>query len=869
MASKTKVPPGHNYPRGFGEFTLLELLGEGRTGEVHLALRPVEPSEARTQRLPIGRKEICVVKTVRSGSASDPGLLDRFLDETTAIRRLNHPNIVRMLDAGVLGKDYFLAFQFISGRNIKQIQTRANALGIVVPAGVIVHVISEALEALRYAHGQRDSRGATRLIHRDISPQNIMVGFDGHTRLTDFGLSVLFGEIDPTRPDLMLGNLRYKSPEMVRARVADPRSDLYAVGAILYELLSNEQFHRDVSDEDVGRAAMSNNHRPAGWDRLHRRWQKVLHKVLEDASVDRYPDATAFRKALLKAAMSDGVDLAYIHEQSRQFMHTIFGDEEVAERETIKNAGHIAETRSVLSESQVGNKEENTVQTSGSAVIRMQVCEAVRELVDASPAAASRWARSDRPVFDTLLDDEIDESLILQGCCAALSLPPVPQAWLSMPPPWTGKLDHERCESLGIVPVGPPSDRINLAFSMPEFVGEGDDWLPPHAKFLISSTGYTQVMRNAPASTEEPALIDSPSSDDTIKAGLEAPTSVQAIEQLGSGISLVSDQEESSNEEPTEQDSVAPAIDTDKTPFVASGDIESVTAPTDGPQPVSSDPDRSSGGASSVFALRPEAVRPAMNSGEFRRPKSGLFREVVSSPVNPPSLSPPSPEAPVTNAPKVIRGATIARMASLDPDIEPEAARPSPQRIVSVAGPPDVLRSVDARSVPIASPSAVTLLSKERLRSLALFAAGGVTVLALNSLFSSNGSGERHPVSPAPATLEPSPLPPLSPPVGAGATRKTTRRLDINERQRQHIQNAQRLDDNGAINELSLAIRLDPRTLEARDALLARARRYIAVKKADKAEEDIKRLMSRDDVIDIRESVKLLSNSIGSGASAP
>ncbi len=348
-ATSLTVEP-NDLPRPFGDFTLLRLIAQGGMGAVFLSLRPVEVEESRMRHLPEGQEEVCVVKTVRSDLKADREAVGRFLDEARVVQKLTHPRIARTLDAGVIDKTYFLALEFISGRNLRDVHTRAQKLGIALPEPLIVHVVSEMLEALDYAHKLKDPDNGQPLniVHRDVSPHNVMLGFDGNTRLIDFGLAAHELKRELTRPGVMVGKLRYNAPEQVRDRALDGRSDVYSAAVVLYEFIANERFYEGLPEEQVWRVAMKGDHRPRSWRDIDIEWRHLLDVALQNDPEKRYRDAREFRMALLDVAEAKGIDLARMRKAAKRFMAEIFEREQVQEREMILQATGIAEARTQL-----------------------------------------------------------------------------------------------------------------------------------------------------------------------------------------------------------------------------------------------------------------------------------------------------------------------------------------------------------------------------------------------------------------------------------------------------------------------------------------------------------------------------------------
>ncbi len=337
----TSLESLNKLPRPFGPFTLIRLIAQGGMGQVFLALRPVkgEPTD-----------EVCVVKTVRTDLREDREAIGRFLDEARIIQLLDHPCICHTLDAGVIDRTYYLALEFISGRNFRDIQTRAQKLKRQVPDDVIFHGMVQMLEALAYAHAFSDARTGASLgvVHRDVSPHNLMLGFDGHVKLIDFGLAAHTLKRELTRPGIMVGKLRYNAPEQVRDRALDGRSDVYSAGVLLYELLVGERFYEGLSEEDIWRVAMKGTFKPRGYAALPRTVKSVLDLALAPEPEDRFPTAAHMRDAVIELGRTRNV--ADGRRPSARFMTELFADERQAERDMILQATGLAEARTRLFE---------------------------------------------------------------------------------------------------------------------------------------------------------------------------------------------------------------------------------------------------------------------------------------------------------------------------------------------------------------------------------------------------------------------------------------------------------------------------------------------------------------------------------------
>jgi serine/threonine protein kinase len=340
----------NDLPRPFGQFTLLRLIAQGGMGAVYLALRPVEEEESQMRRLPQGQEAVCVVKTVRADLKADREAIGRFLDEARVVQKLEHPRIARTLDAGIVDKTYFLCLEFISGRNLRDITTRAQKMGRALPEALMVHVVADMLDALDHAHRLKDiaTGKPLNIVHRDVSPHNVMLGFDGNTKLIDFGLAAHELKRELTRPGVMVGKLRYNAPEQVRDKALDGRSDVYSAAVVLYEFIANERFYEGLPEEQVWRVAMKGDHRPPSWRDIDIQWRHLLDVALQNDPEKRYRSAGEFREALLDVAGDRGVDLKNMRREASRFVREAFAAEQASEREMILQATGIAEARTRL-----------------------------------------------------------------------------------------------------------------------------------------------------------------------------------------------------------------------------------------------------------------------------------------------------------------------------------------------------------------------------------------------------------------------------------------------------------------------------------------------------------------------------------------
>ncbi|MFO0635651.1 MAG: protein kinase [Nannocystaceae bacterium] len=213
------------FPQLFGKYVLVRTMARGGMGELFLA--------AAGER---GFEKPCVVKKVLH-NLDDAGVHRRFLDEAKVVVRLNHANLVQVFDAGRVADEYYLAMELVEGKDLRAVWNRCAQLHRRIPVDVAMHVVREVLRGLDYVHDAM----ALDLVHRDISPPNLLIGYRGEVKLTDFGLAKSAIKREMTSPGVVFGRYSYLSPEQAKGLPADRRTDIYACGIVLWELLTGRQ----------------------------------------------------------------------------------------------------------------------------------------------------------------------------------------------------------------------------------------------------------------------------------------------------------------------------------------------------------------------------------------------------------------------------------------------------------------------------------------------------------------------------------------------------------------------------------------------------------------------------------------------------
>ncbi len=227
--------------RSLDRYKIEALIGKGGMAEVYRAIVREGP----------GAGTPVAVKRLLPSLAKDPGYVALFEQEAEVTRRLRHPNIVEVLDTGVAGGTPFIVMEFVDGRNLRQILSQCAARSILLPvdfAGYVGHVVAQALA---HAHSGEDAAGKPLgIVHCDVSPSNVFVSKMGEIKLGDFGIALTPGAARGL--PAAFGKANYMSPEQILGRTPTPRTDIFALGAVLFELLTNARAFPGKDLREVG-----------------------------------------------------------------------------------------------------------------------------------------------------------------------------------------------------------------------------------------------------------------------------------------------------------------------------------------------------------------------------------------------------------------------------------------------------------------------------------------------------------------------------------------------------------------------------------------------------------------------------------------
>jgi hypothetical protein len=285
-------------PIQFGKYYLLDRVNVGGMAEVFKAKAfGVE-----------GFERLLAVKRILPNIAEDEEFITMFIDEAKIAVQLNHANVCQIFDLGKVEDSYFIALEFVHGKDLRAMFDRCKQKpvdgSIAMPVAQACFVVMKACEGLDYAHNKRDGQGREmHLVHRDVSPQNILISYEGEVKLIDFGIAKAAGKMSKTQQGILKGKFGYMSPEQVRGLPLDRRSDIFSLGIVLYELLTGERLFIGESDfstlekvRNVEILPPSTYNRRIS-DELERIVMKALAKDVEDRyqnAIDLHDDLQAY-----------------------------------------------------------------------------------------------------------------------------------------------------------------------------------------------------------------------------------------------------------------------------------------------------------------------------------------------------------------------------------------------------------------------------------------------------------------------------------------------------------------------------------------------------------------------------------------------
>ncbi len=241
---------------------------------------------------PEGFAKELVIKRILPHFAKDEQFTEMFLDEARLAAQLTHPNIGQILELGQIEDDYYIAMEFIDGLSLEQVVTKAQNDGEQIDVDLAARIVADTLQALDYAHGFEDRNGQSmNIVHRDVTPSNVLVSKDGIVKLVDFGVAKASAQQSKTQTGAVKGKYAYMSPEQIESESVDARSDLFALGIVFYELLTLKKPFGDELAAVSGILSRDPDDPRNVRREIPEPYVQIIGKALQKDREERYPSA--------------------------------------------------------------------------------------------------------------------------------------------------------------------------------------------------------------------------------------------------------------------------------------------------------------------------------------------------------------------------------------------------------------------------------------------------------------------------------------------------------------------------------------------------------------------------------------------------
>ena len=316
----------------YGKYLLLDRIAVGGMAEIFLA----------RQMGPEGFEKTVVLKRIRPHLGDKKSFVRMFLNEAKLAAQLNHPNIIHIHDLGKVGDSYFIAMEYLFGRDMRRVLPKCEQQGIAFPIVYACKIASQVLEGLYYAHQKTDLQGRPLgIVHRDVTPENIFVSFDGGVKVLDFGIAKAANQVEMTRAGEIKGKLSYMSPEQCMGKPLDSRSDIFSLGVVLYEWVTGFKLFTGESDVAVLKSITDGKiYKPSYFKSdVPEQIEQILMRALEKDPAQRYQTAWEMQYDLDKFLANN--EFTPSNQHLATFMKQVFADEMDAERARLSGSPEV------------------------------------------------------------------------------------------------------------------------------------------------------------------------------------------------------------------------------------------------------------------------------------------------------------------------------------------------------------------------------------------------------------------------------------------------------------------------------------------------------------------------------------------------
>jgi tRNA A-37 threonylcarbamoyl transferase component Bud32 len=313
-------------PANFGKYEIITHLASGGMADIFLSrARGIE-----------GFEKLAIIKRIRQDRAFDKKMVELFLDEARLAASLQHPNIVQVFEFGIVEGSYFLAMEYVHGEDVAGVLKRMRDTHGSIPIAEVLSIVVGVCQGLHYAHECVGHDGKhLGVVHRDISPSNVLISYGGGVMITDFGIAKATGRSTQTTTGAVRGKLAYMSPEQCRGLTLDRRSDIFAIGTLLHELSTGKSLFSGTSDFEVMKRIVEDPIRPPSTQvpGYPRELDRIVLKALGRDPQQRYATAREMQLDIERFALEQKLPISSA--RLAGFMELQFADRIAAWRQRV------------------------------------------------------------------------------------------------------------------------------------------------------------------------------------------------------------------------------------------------------------------------------------------------------------------------------------------------------------------------------------------------------------------------------------------------------------------------------------------------------------------------------------------------------
>jgi serine/threonine-protein kinase len=467
---------------------------------------------------PGGFQKWVAIKRIHSHLVEDDTFIHMFLDEARVAARISHPNVATVFELGKHEDTYWIAMEYLHGEPLREVMRRTEEMGQPMPPEIACRVIADAAEGLHAAHELLGKNGEKlNLVHRDVTPHNLFVTYDGTTKVVDFGIAKFSSRMSNTRAGTLKGKLAYMSPEQVHGETLDRRTDIFALGVVLWELTTGQRLFRMDSDLDtLAKVQECNVPRPSSIVRGYPiDLEKIVMKALAKNRGERFKTAREFSRALQSLLMRRGLFIA--SDEVAGYVQAIFQDRIKKREAHLRWAADVTQTINIeqmLAPSPIASSSDaSEISYSGEVQPAAATTSRHGAVRPAAGVPAGRGASSPPEMRKPQLSQQSAPTNPRPGARPVETLRPPAKAGgarTSLPPPPPPPQERHPAYDEGPTIKASPQARAVTPANLPSFEAEDDDF-DDNDDTIVTTTRIDGVgPSNFPPAAGKPSTVPPP-----------------------------------------------------------------------------------------------------------------------------------------------------------------------------------------------------------------------------------------------------------------------------------------------------------------------------------------------------------------------